>query len=179
MTFSESFRALLGNEGGYVNDPSDAGGETNWGITIAVARSFGYKGSMRDLPVETAMVIYKKLFWDKMSLDDIAMIDYGLAHELFDTGVNVGPARAVKWLQRSLNVMNRQERLYPDVGADGIVGIKTLAALRAYQRSGRDMRALSACVNCLQGCHYISLAERRKSQERFLYGWIKRRVLDA
>ena len=34
-------------EGGYVNDPSDSGGETNYGITKHVARKYGYKGSMK------------------------------------------------------------------------------------------------------------------------------------
>ena len=50
--------AILRAEGGYVNDPADKGGETNYGITVAVARANGYTGPMRDLPVAMARAIY-------------------------------------------------------------------------------------------------------------------------
>lgn len=42
-----------------MNDPSDKGGETNYGITVATARANGYKGAMRDLPLQTAKDIYR------------------------------------------------------------------------------------------------------------------------
>ncbi len=41
-------------EGGYSNNPADPGGETNHGVTVAVARSHGYDGPMREMPKETA-----------------------------------------------------------------------------------------------------------------------------
>ena len=47
-------------EGGYVNDPSDSGGETNFGITVAVARANGYVGCMLDLPRSVAFDIYSQ-----------------------------------------------------------------------------------------------------------------------
>lgn len=49
MNFDTAFDRLLGNEGGYVNNPADPGGETNWGVTVAVARASGYTGAMRDM----------------------------------------------------------------------------------------------------------------------------------
>lgn len=51
---------VLKSEGGYVNNPKDKGGETKYGITVAVARANGYKGNMRNLPKQTAIDIYKK-----------------------------------------------------------------------------------------------------------------------
>lgn len=48
MNFVErAMDATFQHEGGYVNNPNDRGGETNWGITIAVARAYGYTGPMR------------------------------------------------------------------------------------------------------------------------------------
>ena len=57
MTFDEAFHKLLGHEGGFVDHPSDPGGATRWGVTERVARQWGYAGSMRELPVETAKAI--------------------------------------------------------------------------------------------------------------------------
>ena len=58
--FDKAFELLIGNEGGYVNNQKDPGGETNWGITKTVAVANGYAGDMRTMPKETAKGIYKK-----------------------------------------------------------------------------------------------------------------------
>lgn len=47
--FDTLFDRLMKHEGGYVNNPNDPGGETMWGVTKAVARQYGYTGSMRQL----------------------------------------------------------------------------------------------------------------------------------
>ena len=56
--FDKAFDLLIGNEGGYVNNPADPGGETNCGITRAVAVDNGYTGNMKSMPKETAKQIY-------------------------------------------------------------------------------------------------------------------------
>lgn len=56
--FDKAFVELLGNEGSYSNDPHDPGGETMWGITIAVARENGYVGAMKDMDQSIAKTIY-------------------------------------------------------------------------------------------------------------------------
>ena len=97
--FDKCFHKLLGHEGSYSNYSNDPGGETMWGVTAAVARANGYKGAMRNLPVELAKQIYRKQYWDTIQLDDIpSTLQYGL----FDAGVNSGTTQAVKWLQRAL-----------------------------------------------------------------------------
>lgn len=58
--FDNAFDTLLGHEGEYSDYPGDPGGQTMWGITIAVARAEGYVGAMRSLPVEKAKEIYRK-----------------------------------------------------------------------------------------------------------------------
>ena len=57
----ELVEALIDREGGYVDHPADEGGPTCFGITEAVARAQGYRGAMRDLPLEEAAAIYKPL----------------------------------------------------------------------------------------------------------------------
>jgi lysozyme family protein len=102
-----------------------------------------------------------------------------VAAELFDTGVNMGPAVAATFLQRALTALNRNGRDYPDLVPDGRIGEHTLAALNAFlevrgQASGETvlLRALEA----LQGERYLRLAERRPANEAFLYGWLANRI---
>ncbi|HEY6047601.1 MAG TPA: glycosyl hydrolase 108 family protein, partial [Sphingomicrobium sp.] len=84
--------AIIDREGGYVNHPADAGGPTCFGITEAVARASGYSGPMRQLPRDEAAAIYKRLYWLRPRLDEVAKRSPAVAAELFDTGVNMGPA---------------------------------------------------------------------------------------
>lgn len=162
-------------EGGYINDPSDSGGETNFGITVAVARANGYNGAMQDLPRSVAFDIYSAKYWDAVKGDDLAKLSEHVAEEVVDTSVNMGPGRAGKFLQRALNVLNKRGSLYRDLTVDGAIGKATVSALRAYL-DGRDEETLVKALNCLQGAYYITLAERREKDERFVYGWFKNRV---
>lgn len=67
--FNLAFDRLIGHEGGYVNDPKDPGGETNWGITIHTARANGYTGSMRAMSRADAKTIYLKAFWQRYNCE--------------------------------------------------------------------------------------------------------------
>lgn len=163
---------ILAAEGGYVNDPSDSGGETNYGITAAVARENGYYGEMRLMPRDFAFTIYSSRYWDSLCADDMPGT---VAAEVVDAGVNLGTIQAAKFLQRCLNVFNKQGSLYNDTKVDGIIGPATISALNAYL-SFRDESTLVKALNCLQGSFYIELAERRQKDERFVYGWLKNRV---
>ena len=104
---------LIEREGGYVDHPADKGGPTCFGITEAVARAHGYVGSMRQLPREEAVAIYTRLYWLRPRLDEVGKRSARLAAELFDTGVNMGPAVAATFLQRALTALNRNGRDYP------------------------------------------------------------------
>jgi len=90
--------ALIDREGGYVNHPADKGGATCFGITEAVARAHGYAGEMRRLPRAEAVGIYRRLYWLRPRLDEVARRSDPLAAELFDTGVNMGATVAVTFL---------------------------------------------------------------------------------
>lgn len=113
----------LAVEGGYVDHPSDPGGPTNMGITYrtlsAWRRRLVTKQDVRDLTREEALAIYKAQYWDAVRGDDLPD---GLGYAVFDYGVNSGPARAIKDLQRSVGV-----------AADGIIGVMTLDAISKRQ----------------------------------------------
>jgi lysozyme family protein len=170
--------ALLKREGGYVNDPNDAGGETNFGITVAVARANGYRGPMRDLTRDQASLIYKTMYWERPGYDLIAKISQSVAEELFDTGVNMGTSVATTFLQRSLNVLNRNQKDWADLNIDGSAGQMTRNALSSLiSRRGKEGElVLLKALNCLQGARYIELAERRSANQNFIFGWLAHRV---
>lgn len=164
-------------EGGYSNNEADSGGETNYGITLNVARAYGYNGEMMDLPRSTAFNIYVDKYWTSICGNDIAAISEVIAEEVMDTGVNMGVGRAGKYLQRALNALNDSMDLYTDVVVDGKIGKKTVTALRLFMLNrNEDEHVLAKVLNCLQGAKYITLVEAREKDEQFIYGWFKNRV---
>lgn len=172
--FLSAWQSTGREEGGYVNDPRDSGGETNWGITATVARAHGYLGDMRDLSQERARQIAKEQYWDIMRLDDIAQLSFSIARELFDSGFNVGQSIVGQWLQRCLNVALPGSPLR----VDGLIGRVTISALNQFlKKRGADGElVLLRALNSFQSVHYTELAERREKDEAFWFGWQLRRV---
>ena len=84
-------------------------------------------------------------------------------------------------LQRALNALNRTARDYPDITVDRAIGPRTLSALDGFlkARGKGGETVLLRAMEALQGERYIALAERRPSQEAFLYGWLANRIGDA
>ncbi|WP_454694039.1 glycosyl hydrolase 108 family protein [Achromobacter aegrifaciens] len=95
MNFDQAFDRLIGHEGGYSNHPDDPGGETMWGVTIAVARANGYAGPMRSLPRDVAKAIYRAHYWDEVKADSLP---FPVAFQVFDAAVNHGTGQAAKRL---------------------------------------------------------------------------------
>lgn len=167
---------LMALEGLYSDDPSDSGGKTKFGITEALARKYGYKGEMANMPKEKAYDILCSEFWDPIKADYILPVAPEVAVEMVEISVNMGAHRAVTFLQRCLNVLNINEKMYPDLKVDGIMGNVTLGALRSHIEHRSNGKVLAVMLNCLQGTFYIELAERRDKDEKFIFGWIKNRV---
>lgn len=113
--FDQAFTELLGHEGGYSNNPADPGGETNWGVTVAVARENGYVGPMKDMDQSVAKTIYSRKYW----LPAFDQLPYQVAFQVFDAAVNSGVGQAVRWLQRTVGTAD-----------DGKLGPITLAAAK-------------------------------------------------
>lgn len=125
MNFSEALQHVLKHEGGYIDHPDDPGGETNFGITVAVARENGYLGDMRTIPMSVVESIYKRKYWDKVRADEMPE---SVRFALFDYAVNSGSGAAIRALQRVLGVAD-----------DGVIGPMTLAAAKA-QSAGLGAR---------------------------------------
>ncbi len=178
MNVEELLDEVVGREGGYADHPADRGGPTCWGITERVARANGYEGPMRRLPAATARAIYRRLYWERPGFDRVAARAPALAAELFDTGVNMGPAVAGGFLQRALNALNRGASDWPDMAVDGRIGPATLAALERFlnRRGPLAETVLTRACDALQGERYLRLAERRPANEAFLYGWLANRL---
>ena len=179
MTINQIIDGVIEREGGFVDHPSDPGGATNWGITEKVARANGWAGAMRDLPRATAAAIYRKRYVEGPAFDRLAQIAPGIGEELVDTGVNMGPVVAGRFLQRALNGFSRGGRDYPVLLLDGQCGPATRVALQAFlTRRGQvgGSTVLLAALNGLQAEHYFSLAEANPKLGDFLFGWINTRV---
>ncbi|MGI0106723.1 glycoside hydrolase family 108 protein [Salinimicrobium sp. WS361] len=161
--FKKAFIELIGIEGGYVNDPTDRGGETKYGIS---KRSYPHL-DIKNLTLQQAEEIYYRDFWKANGLDNI--IKYELALELFDTGVNMGVGVAPRFLQEALNLMNRNQRDFPDLVVDGKIGPVSIAAYKKV-----DDRILLKVLNGLQFRRYVEICEKRPDQEKYFNGWMKR-----
>jgi lysozyme family protein len=157
--FDASFARIIKSEGGYVNDPSDRGGETNLGVTIGAWGAYLNRaiqpGEMKLLTQDTVKPFYRSMYWDKVKGDDLPV---GVDYAVFDFAVNAGPGRAAKFLQQS-------------VGAtpDGAIGPGTMALVAKatptdiLQKFAQQKEAF-----------YNSLAEKNPAQQKFLKGWLNR-----
>ena len=121
VNFNKAVAQILASEGGYVNNPADPGGETNFGITWPVLKQAISLGllpaatTIKTLTVDQAKIIYEELFWKPIKGDTLPIT---MALYVFDSAVNQGITPAVKMLQRAL-----------DVPQDGVLGSATMSAI--------------------------------------------------
>lgn len=185
LTKSDIITGIISVEAGYANNPDDKGGETNYGITIAVAKAnakvlqgeFKWDGTMKNLTKAMAYRIYELEYWNHLKLDDIYKTSPFLADKLFDLAVNCGKVRAGTWFQRALNAFNRKEKDYKDLVVDGGIGAKTLTALTGFVKvRGKDnaVKTLLKALICQQGTHYLDISLAREDNETFTFGWFER-----
>lgn len=129
MNFDRAFDLLMSHEGGYSDHAADPGGKTRFGVTETVARSKGYTGDMRDLPIELAKRIYREDYWDRIKINDLPA---AIRYAVFDAAVNSGPAQAIKWLQAALGETQ-----------DGIIGPRTISASQQLDANALKLAVLS------------------------------------
>ena len=151
--FDSAIEKTLAHEGGYVNDPADPGGETNYGIS---KRAYPHL-DIATLTRDQAIAIYHRDYWTAPGIDQIQ--NPALAAKLFDLGVNMGTRRAVKQLQQAIN------HFYINLSIDGILGPATAATVNDFPHP----TALLMALKIEAGNHYIKLGK-----PRFLAGWLSR-----
>lgn len=189
--FNIAFDKTMKSEGGYVFDPIDRGGETyrgisrvyhpqwvGWELIDFIKSTIKGRNNLSDVLKENdniksfVLSFYKDRFWSALQCDSI--LAQSIANELFDTAINMGVHRAVRFLQESLNLLNRNERDYPDIIEDGILGPRTLSTLEGCNSRHEYILIL---MNSLQAMHYIKQMRRYPEQERYARGWLKRTLV--
>ena len=152
INFDEIIEVVLHHEGGYVNDPDDPGGETNFGI----AKRSHPDVDIANLTKDGAKKIYKEHYWDRNKVEDLPE---DLRHIYFDMCVNQGRGRAVKIMQRAANAKGA------DLVVDGGMGPKTIAAM-----DGVELQR----VRAYRVKYYADLVTRKPDLEKFYFGWFRR-----
>ncbi len=169
---------IVAREGGYVNDPDDPGGATNYGVTIHTMRRLGLDlnqdgrvdaSDVRVLTRAHAVSIFVEHYFRAPRID---RLPEALQPSVFDMYVNAG-ANAVKILQRLLGEMRI------DVVADGVIGPRTIAAVKQAYDAAPDH--LADAYGIARRNYYYDLAARRPASRKYARsrdggkgGWIKR-----
>lgn len=161
MTEDQIIDAIIQREGGFVHDPVDLGGATNWGITQQALAAWRKKPvtveDVRRLTQEEARKIYREQYIARPGFQ--AICNPQLRALVVDCGVNHGPDDAVRFLQRSLGGLK----------VDGVLGPKTRTAIEAA-----DPVRLYARVCGERMRHYGRLIQRDPNQHKFAAGWADR-----
>lgn len=176
---SGSILAIIGSviavEGGYVNNPLDPGGETNFGITKQTAERNNYFDELINIPEDVVYSIYIDDYVIKPKFDKVLSLSPAVGEKLIDAGVNVGIRRSSLWFQKSINTVSRGCTDYPCIVEDGFIGSATLEAYRALQAKRGNKIACNITLKLIDGQqtnHYMSL----KHLNTFTVGWITNRI---
>jgi lysozyme family protein len=169
---------IIAREGGYVNDPDDPGGATNFGVTIGTMARLGMDldGDGRITPADVKKLtkrqahdIFVQHYFHRPRIAELPEV---IQASVFDMYVNAG-GNAVKILQRLLNDMGQK------VDVDGVIGPQTIEATQiAYAAAPHH---LADAYGIARRNYYYGLGDRRRPLRKFARrrdggkgGWIKR-----
>ena len=152
-TFDEIIEQVLEHEGGFVDDPTDRGGQTKYGISKRAYPDEDIKG----LTVERAKELYKRDYWDRFKVDNLPD---RIRHIYFDMCVNMGGGRATKILQEACNSKNSYK-----IDVDGGIGKNTIKASANLE----DFR-----LRAYRVMFYAELVMKKPEQMKFWVGWFRR-----
>lgn len=151
--FNRALLFVLAQEGGYVNDPHDPGGETNFGIS---KRRYPDE-DIKNLTVERAGALYRRDYWDANRCGELPA---HMALAVFDAAVNGGAP--IRWLQHAVGA-----------SVDGVIGPRTIAAANACRDKPRAVRDMLAArlmrLVSLDGWHRYGLGWSRRIVDLALY----------
>lgn len=169
---------IVAREGGFVNDPDDPGGATNFGVTIGTMRRLGLdltgdgqvsEADVRALTRPQAVAIFLEHYYRRPG---IVALPEALQPSVFDMYVNAG-GNAVRILQRLLGEMGH------DLTVDGVIGPQTIRAAQAAYQAAPDH--LADAYGIARRNYYYALADRRPASRKYARrrdggkgGWILR-----
>lgn len=169
--FQPAFEKILKNEGGYVNDPQDPGGETYKGIArnmqskwngwVRIDLGKTKQGFPQNLEQDEVLQLqiskfYETNYWDPIGADDIT--HQQVAESIFDFGVNAGIKTAIILAQQVV-----------EATADGVSGPKTVEKINNF-----DPDHFIAAFTVMKIARYVSIVKRRPDSKKYFYGWICR-----
>ena len=150
-TLKTAMEWILKIEGGYVDDPTDRGGETKYGISANA-----YPGvDIANLTIEEATELYRVDYWDAYRCGELNPVPGIL---LFDAVVQHRPKTAVRLLQEAAGTY-----------IDGIIGPNTIA--KANQRDARQFMLDNIRERAI---YYHQLVTSNSDQAKFLPNWYRR-----
>ena len=155
LSFESIVQVVLKHEGGYVNDPDDSGGETNFGISKRAFPDLDIK----NLTKEDAVKIYHDKYWKPSRVE---MLPERLWATYFDMAVNMGKKRACEILQKACN-----HKRNVNIKVDGRLGRNTAASAKKLEPE----RLQSFRVK-----YYADLINRKPKLEKYWFGWYKRAI---
>ncbi len=159
--FARAIARLLGDEGGYVDNPADPGGATKFGIT---------KREYPDLDIAAltradAVAIYYRDWWQRYRYSGLPG---SIGAKLFDLAVNIGPDHAVRCLQCALRACGRR------VIEDGVLGRETTAAVGAANQLAMLAALRSEAAGYYRVLAALERGRRADGDREFLDGWLNR-----
>lgn len=164
--FSKALKAVLKNEGGYVNDPDDSGGETykgiarnmwpkwdGWQIIDSTPKfNLDFNQDLQNLVSD----FYRKNFWNAVNADLIE--SDAIATSIFDFAVNAGTKTAVMLAQSVVDAVQ-----------DGELGKNTANAINSM-----DAEKFLAGYQLAKIARYIAICKKNPKNRKFFYGWVCR-----
>jgi lysozyme family protein len=169
---------IVAREGGFVDDPDDPGGATNYGVTIHTMRRLGLDltkdgtidtADVRALTQAQAVEIFVEHYFRRPG---IHALPASLQASVFDMQVNAG-SNAIRILQRLLRDMGH------DIAVDGVIGPQTIRAAQVAQDVAPGH--LADAYGIARRNYYYALADRRPASRKFARrrdggkgGWITR-----
>ena len=178
--FNRSITHVLEHEGGFVDDPDDPGGATNWGWSLRTLVKIGdtdgdgwldgdldHDGDVdaddvRLMSLEGAIQLYRTQWWERYRYD---LYDYPVSSKLLDLAINMGHRQAAKILQRSTWAV-RGDQLLVD---DGKLGNKSI-----HEIAGLDPASLRYAMRSEAAGFYRGLIAAKPVRRKYENGWLRR-----
>ena len=162
MMFEDAISIVLLHEGGYVNDPDDPGGETNFGI----AKRYHPNVDIKNLTREKAIEIYYNEYWDAK----VESYPLPIQLQMFDMYVNLGATGAIKVLQRTINYVSKDAN---KIKVDGVYGNNTRQRLAQCLT---DYKSFNCLLMGQRVTTYVDKVKQNPVKLKYLSGWVSRSI---